>query len=388
MVTFTSTGYQLAWDGIFAGNQSTEWKAQMKMLFPDPDFEELYEFSALHRSVIGIEDEPVDQVVYAYPSIVDQKDSLGRTPLMWAAYRGEIEKLEILLSLQAKVDLEDNIGQTALSYAIIGKRWTCIEALLRVAAIKNPVGTSLLHILAESDATSSHDLQIIQTLLDARLRVNETNALGRTVLRCAAYWATPELVEYLIDHGANLCLRSYSGPNALSDALKGNRSDNMKVLLEHGADHNSSLPDFGTFLHLVAARADSENLRVLLDYRLKPRDINVKNKEGLTPLQVGFRRENINAEWRDLFVQFLKSVDQDSVSTYPDPLPARTPSAKLKSACGVGNRSTSGQTTDHASHSDDEFEDAVEVIEVSGARVQQSEGARKRAVEATGEDSQ
>ena len=43
----------------------------------------------------------------------------GRTPLMWAAFRGNLPMLELLLSEGAKKDLEDNEGLNCFDIAVI-----------------------------------------------------------------------------------------------------------------------------------------------------------------------------------------------------------------------------------------------------------------------------
>ena len=129
-------------------------------------------------------------------------------------------------------------------------------------------------------------------------------------------------------------------------------------------------------MHLVADQADIGTLQLLLGSRLKARDINVKNKEGLTPLQVGLKRKNVDAEWRDLFIQFLRSIDQDITMSHRGTVPAGEPSSEWPAelpgpASGEGGLETdvtetvslSSQTAVDSGSSDDEFADAVQVME-------------------------
>jgi len=48
---------------------------------------------------------------------VNKRDELGRTPLMYAARDGNLEKVKQLLKRGADVNLQDNNGRTALRYA-------------------------------------------------------------------------------------------------------------------------------------------------------------------------------------------------------------------------------------------------------------------------------
>jgi ankyrin repeat protein len=45
------------------------------------------------------------------------EESVGRTPLMFAAYYNDMESLEILVASNARVQLKDKKGRTAMHYA-------------------------------------------------------------------------------------------------------------------------------------------------------------------------------------------------------------------------------------------------------------------------------
>ena len=109
-------------------------------------------------------------------------------------------------------------------------------------------------------------------------------------------------------------------------------------------------------MHVAAESADAATLSLLARGGLQLRDINTKNLEGLTPIQVGLRRQDVDAEWREAFVEFLKAVDRDF------------PRASVAESRGFGFRGNGERPTIRVEANgsgvihdlDDEFEDAVE----------------------------
>lgn len=61
------------------------------------------------------------------------EESVGRTPLMFAAYYNDMESLEILVASNARVQLKDKKGRTAMHYAAQTDFSKVLEALFLVA---------------------------------------------------------------------------------------------------------------------------------------------------------------------------------------------------------------------------------------------------------------
>lgn len=69
-----------------------------------------------------------------------------------------------------------------------------------------------------------------------------------------------------------------------------------------------------SLIHIAAESADINTLRLLTRGGLQRRNINIKNKAGLTPFQVGMQRGVTDAEWKEAFVDFLQAIDEDMPS--------------------------------------------------------------------------
>lgn len=101
---------KIAWDLILVNAVSLEWRE----LFPDTDFDELYEFSPLHKSVLGLSSCSLESIIHAEPNCINQTDRYGKTALFWAVHLGDSEATRTLLSHGSDCNKADNIGKTPL----------------------------------------------------------------------------------------------------------------------------------------------------------------------------------------------------------------------------------------------------------------------------------
>ena len=365
------TPYHDAWDKIFYEPFNVECNSRLASLFPDPDFDELYEFSSLHKRVLRLEDGSVDS--FDCVSILNDGDRFRRSPLFWAMWRGDQEMIELLLAQEACVDQLNHIGTSPLMLAAASADTASMEALLRAGAdarLKNQLGATALHYVIQNSAQHRDSLNIIGSLLDAGSDPNGQCIVG-TPLCIAANYGTSEQVELLINRGAKQSSSEKEGHNALSIATQLNRHAIMGALLEHGADHMGTLLDSRTFMHLVAQQANTASLQILLNHRLEARYINVKDKDGLTPLEVGFKREDVDTEWRDLFMQFLRSIDKNIPPQHREPPPPRAYSFQWpRDIPSSGRTEEADEALDNdtavgSESSDDEFFDATNGKEVA-----------------------
>ena len=65
---------------------------------------------------------------------MNQGDEEGRTPLMWASYRGDIAIVEYLLNKGASVNQVDDQGWHALKWAVIRNNVDVVDFLLSEGA--------------------------------------------------------------------------------------------------------------------------------------------------------------------------------------------------------------------------------------------------------------
>ncbi|MBO7244322.1 MAG: ankyrin repeat domain-containing protein, partial [Alphaproteobacteria bacterium] len=130
-------------------------------------------------------------------AVLEAKDKDGRTALIRAASRGDIEGVKTLAECGADVEAKDGVGQTALiKVAINGK------------------------------------LDVVKCLVECGADLEAKDGVGRTALMEAAYNNHLEVVKYFAECGADVNASAEYGHTALDIAKKMKRDDCVKFLEE------------------------------------------------------------------------------------------------------------------------------------------------------------
>ena len=185
---------------------------------------------------------------------------LGETPLMVASRAGAPQIVEQLLAKGADMSATAARGQTALMWAVGQRHADVVEVLLDHGAdleARSDVWSQVMavppHGRPEYNFDVPHggntalmfaarvgDLASAKLLAAAGANVNDTDAWGVSATVLATHSGYAELVEFLLESGADANLAT-AGFAALHEAVM--RSDERMVtaLLSHGADPNAVL---------------------------------------------------------------------------------------------------------------------------------------------------
>jgi ankyrin repeat protein len=247
-------------------------------------------------------------------------DSGGFTPLLYAARENCIACVNVLLAHGADIDLPDPDGVSPLLLAIMNANWDLAKRLIEAGSDVDqwdiygeaPLFTAIGLYSRRDGGRASIDplnetngLAVVRLLLErganpdmqlffkpANVR-GSTNTRGSTPLIRAATNGSLEIVELLLDHGADATLYMadrqtpihavLAGPAPEADAL-----ELIRVLHEAGTDvnvvalvnHREEVRG-GTALHYAVRKRFKEVIKALASYGI---DMNAKDQDGLTAL--------------------------------------------------------------------------------------------------------
>jgi ankyrin repeat protein len=185
---------------------------------------------------------------------------LGETPVMVASRSGSTEVVEQLLAKGANVNARAARGQTALMWAVAQKHPGVVKVLLAGGAdvhAKSDVWSQVMavppHGLLEYNRAIPHggdtalmfaarvgDLDSARLLVAAGANVNDADAWGVSSTVLAAHSGYTDLVEFLLDRGADPKAAA-AGFSALHAAIMHRDEKMVAALLAHGADPNAPL---------------------------------------------------------------------------------------------------------------------------------------------------
>jgi uncharacterized protein len=165
----------------------------------------------------------------------------GMTALHWAAYQDDLETSELLLRAHANAKAATRYGITPLSLACANGNGALVDLLLRARADPNaalPGGETPLMTAARVGSLAS-----VKVLLARGAAVDaKDERRGQTALMWAAAEGHADVVQTLVELGADVHLRLSSGFTPLLFAIREGRSGVVRVLLKAGSDVNETVP--------------------------------------------------------------------------------------------------------------------------------------------------
>jgi ankyrin repeat protein len=154
----------------------------------------------------------------------------GIHPLHAAALAGQKKIVSILLGRGARVDALDNVGRTPLMTFVSGEAGDVETLKILLAAGANPnLMDGAVHLYALDYAAMQGRVDEADLLVAAGADVNAKDSLyGKSPLHYAIYRphnpiglrGNQEVVQFLIDHGADVNARDYDGMTPLDYAKR------------------------------------------------------------------------------------------------------------------------------------------------------------------------
>jgi ankyrin repeat protein len=158
---------------------------------------------------------------------------------------------------------------------------------------------------------SNHEASRVEALLAYGADVNQDH-YGLTALHYATRAGRTELMQLLLDHGANVHCRDNDGLTPLAHLTRTRAKFDlipvMQLLLDHSADVNSRNQKGETVLFSFARRGDRRVVEWLLDHGANP---SLRNHAGMTVVDIVQRKKDESMSAVRAILSKAKSPDRD-----------------------------------------------------------------------------
>ena len=223
-------------------------------------------YSQIHRVVLGLSMASLEEVIAMQPRSINALDAVGRTPLIWAASRGEEHAVALLLEAGANPDVFDVYGNGAVTYAADGDHSVCVRLLLEANAELFPVLPTGVKLLGAVNHTTRYASKVssLKQLLDAGADVEPSTVEGWTPLINVARLDKVDFARLLLDYGANINATSKLGQTPLTTAITYNSHNVLRLLLDRWREFGACPRHQGpNLLQIAALHADVQTINIL-----------------------------------------------------------------------------------------------------------------------------
>ncbi|KAJ2951460.1 hypothetical protein O0L34_g13612 [Tuta absoluta] len=185
-----------------------------------------------------------------------------------------------------------NRGWTCLHEAAANNSYESLMLILKHKECRSLSETDEGHTVLNVACSHNASLKLIKALLDSVKGIaNYSCTENVTPLHIAAAQGRLDLIQLLIDYGANVNVQDYDGDTPIHDAVVTTKHKAVEMLLHAGGDPELKSEASYTPFHLACYRGSLECVKVLHPFVI---NINEKSFKGDTPLILavqGFHNE-------------------------------------------------------------------------------------------------
>jgi cytohesin len=231
----------------------------------------------------------------------------GATALHWAVYAEDAELTAALLRAGANVHVRNNYGVSPMAVAAKHANPDILGQLMKAGADPNDKinyvnadETPLMH------AARAGNVEAVRMLLLAGAQVNARESWNG---QCPLHWAAAEghgqVVEALIEGGADIRQRSMAGTTPLLFAVRKGDTRSVNALLAAGADVNEKRFDLATPLLVAIINGHEDLVDLLLEKGADPNaeggstDLSVRGSRA-RPIKIVLKTPSYREQLRDV----------------------------------------------------------------------------------------
>ncbi|KAI9746289.1 MAG: hypothetical protein M1835_002448, partial [Candelina submexicana] len=257
-----------AHQALLMGRLSEPDVEALRCLTQDDDFVEEQNYTMLHKIILGLSMASLEEQICNHPEEINTRDAMDRTPLAWAACRGDDRAIVTLLSHGAEVNTLDIQHSAPICHAADRDHATCVRLLLEAGADPN---IAAAHGYKIGDglnvaARNASDPLVLKTLLDFGANVESCGVDGMTPLIHASRRDNASFAFLLLEYGANINATNTAGQTPLTTAVAYNSHNVLRLLLDRWFEYSKCPRLTGPhLLQIVALHADLETITILMN---------------------------------------------------------------------------------------------------------------------------
>ncbi|XP_055957363.1 protein TANC1 isoform X2 [Patella vulgata] len=226
------------------------------------------------------------ELLLEFNADINAVSDIGMSALCYAASEGNEDIVQLLCERNARISLVDNSGQCSVVHAAIHGNLKVLDYLLKYDWTPydgEPTKSEAIHQAFVTGAASGnkHICEYLLHSTDGKGLDLPDTYLEETALTAACRHGKREIVEYLIDEGANMHAPNSKSFSPLLCAVKAGRWEVADMLLQFGASIEQTDKYGRTPLMIAASEGHIAVLEMLLH---KGAQYNLMDKEGLTAL--------------------------------------------------------------------------------------------------------
>ena len=228
------------------------------------------------------EDPAVCQVFIGAGADIETKNKKGRSPLLLASRSGELTTVKMLVKAGADVRATDATRDTCLILAAYDGHTGTVRYLVGLPEVDlNHRGRK--NRTALQVAVKRKHADVVQVLIDAGADIETKNDRGRSTLHLASFLGELTIMRKLVKAGADVRATDDRRDTCLTFAAYNGHTDAVRYLVslpEVDLNHQQS-SDNNTALHFAVHQKHADVVQVLIDAGA---DIETKNDRGCSPL--------------------------------------------------------------------------------------------------------